>query len=311
MSTSFGGEPIDIGSIQQAAVRNCIRRILPDFDVDAWLRFEHRTSDYSKYETWFRPQSLDDLPEYHHPTASDTMITVSYWPLTSTEMLTLLLEQHLNRVDAGRKYRQFGQDVKVMVYRNRWDIDITMNIPTSSIRTPNQDAYDEAIASISTELYELAHKVVGDRYQVTLNVNTAVNNPFRQKRVYMLGTGSCIECGEEGVVGRGNPATGIIATFRPYSAEAPYGKNPVYPAGKVYAHVTSKIAKKIHQTFGCRTTVIAKTRHSDPLFPPSCLLINVDDIKLDQSKLQPIIEECLFDPSYIDEIIFGRVLVPK
>ncbi len=91
MSTSFGGELIDISSIQETAVRNYIHRILPDFDANAWLRFEHRTSDYSKYDTWFHPRSLEDLPEYQHPTASDTMVMVSHWPLTATEMLALSL----------------------------------------------------------------------------------------------------------------------------------------------------------------------------------------------------------------------------
>ena len=56
--------------------------------------------------------------------------------------------------------------------------------------------------------------------------------------IYMLGIGTSAECGEEGLVGRGNSSLGIISTFRPNSMEAPSGKNPRYHTGRVLSFLS-------------------------------------------------------------------------
>jgi hypothetical protein len=95
------------------------------------------------------------------------------------------------------------------------------------------------------------------------------SNPYRGKRCYLLGTGSCLEFGEEGFVGRGNTPAGYIPLHRPKSAEASFGKNPVYHAGKVYAVHAGQIARRIFEVTGTPATVTIASRHSDPLRQPS------------------------------------------
>ena len=46
--------------------------------------------------------------------------------------------------------------------------------------------------------------------------------------LYLTYTGSSIESGDEGVVGRGNRVNGMITPLRPMSVEGASGKNPVY-----------------------------------------------------------------------------------
>ena len=102
-----------------------------------------------------------------------------------------------------------------------------------------------------------------------LSLNTGDSNPYRGKRCYLLGTGSCLEFGEEGFVGRGNTPAGYIPLHRPKSAEAAFGKNPVYHAGKVYAIHAAQIARRIFEATGAPATVTIASRHSDPLRQPS------------------------------------------
>ena len=108
-----------------------------------------------------------------------------------------------------------------------------------------------------------------------LSLNTGDSNPYRGKRCYLLGSGSCLEFGEEGFVGRGNTPAGYIPLHRPKSAEAAFGKDPVYHAGKVYAIHAGQIARLVFETTGAPATVTIASRHSDPLRQPSFVDIAV------------------------------------
>jgi S-adenosylmethionine synthetase len=97
----------------------------------------------------------------------------------------------------------------------------------------------------------------------------ARRQPYRGKRFYLLGTGCCLEFGEEGFVGRGNTPAGYIALHRPKTAEVAYGENPVYHAGKEYATHATQIARRVFEETGAPATVTIASRHSDPLRRPS------------------------------------------
>jgi S-adenosylmethionine synthetase len=309
MSTAFGSEAIDIRTLQEESVRRYVSRILPDFDVQSDLRFEHFTSDYSKYNTWFRPRSLIDLPELNRKTASDTAVAVGYWPLTDTENLVLTLERYLNSSEIGPRYSFLGQDIKVMALRNQSEIKITMCVPFMSKVTRSSSYYFQQKERLSEELLRIANEQVSERYSIEISVNTSQTNPFGPKHHYLLGTGSCIECGEEGVVGRGNPPAGIISVQRIHTMEAPYGKNPVYHAGKVYAYLAMNLARVISITLECECEVYALTRHSDPLIPPKSLIIQTSQ-RLDRRQLEALADEHLVRADYLQAIVYQSALLP-
>jgi S-adenosylmethionine synthetase len=52
--------------------------------------------------------------------------------------------------------------------------------------------------------------------------------------VYLTVTGTSAEAGDDGQVGRGNRANGLITPSRPMSLEAVAGKNPISHVGKLY-----------------------------------------------------------------------------
>ena len=51
--------------------------------------------------------------------------------------------------------------------------------------------------------------------------------------------------GDDGSVGRGNRANGLITPNRPMSMEATSGKNPVNHVGKIYNLLSNEIAKDV------------------------------------------------------------------
>jgi len=58
-------------------------------------------------------------------------------------------------------------------------------------------------------------------------------------------SGLSMENGDDGSVGRGNRANGLITPMRPMSMEASAGKNPVTHVGKLYNVLASQVADEI------------------------------------------------------------------
>jgi len=63
--------------------------------------------------------------------------------------------------------------------------------------------------------------------------------------VYLTVTGTSAEAGDDGEVGRGNRANGLITPFRPMTMEAVAGKNPVSHVGKLYNIAAQRISAEI------------------------------------------------------------------
>ena len=63
--------------------------------------------------------------------------------------------------------------------------------------------------------------------------------------VYLTVSGTSAEMGDDGSVGRGNRANGLITVNRPMSMEATSGKNPIRHVGKLYNLLSTQIAIQI------------------------------------------------------------------
>src|SRR5208282_3304614 len=81
-----------------------------------------------------------------------------------------------------------------------------------------------------------------------IDVNTADDPELG--RYYLTVTGLSMEAGDDGSVGRGNRANGLITPCRPMSLEASAGKNPVNHVGKIYNLLGNLIANDIVKEAG-------------------------------------------------------------
>ena len=78
---------------------------------------------------------------------------------------------------------------------------------------------------------------------VNVDVNTA--DDLDSGSVYLTVTGTSAEQGDDGSVGRGNRANGLITPNRSMSMEATSGKNPVNHIGKIYNLLSTQIANDV------------------------------------------------------------------
>ncbi|HEX7628418.1 MAG TPA: methionine adenosyltransferase, partial [Candidatus Methanoperedens sp.] len=79
--------------------------------------------------------------------------------------------------------------------------------------------------------------------EVEVFVNTGDDE--KAGSVYLTVTGTSVEMGDDGSVGRGNRCNGLITPNRPMSMEATSGKNPINHVGKLYNLLSNQIAKDI------------------------------------------------------------------
>jgi S-adenosylmethionine synthetase len=309
MSTEFADEQINIEELQATVARDYLLKVMPHLgEYPDHVQFDFGTSNFSVNPTWYKPRNIDDVPDAHHQWANDTSVTVSHFPLSSTEELVKALEGYFYTAPYQPRYSFIGQDIKVMAVRRQEEIDVTVCVPFISTETPDRKFYDEMKEKITAELSELANIVVSEKLRVNVSINTADENRHR-KLVYMTATGSCIEFGEEGFVGRGNSPNGLISSMRIHSMEAAFGKNPVYHTGRVHAFFSAEIAKQIFSELGVENSVMIQTNNGDPLLEPQNVLV-LSKTMPDHAEIEKVVTEVLGTRNHIDAILNGYLL-PK
>ncbi len=173
--------------------------------------------------------------------ANDTSFGVSFAPLSETERAALEVEKYING-ELKNILPEVGQDVKVMATRVGNEIDLTIAAAMVDSLIPDADHYKSVVEDLKGHVsdYVLSHT---DR-DVKVMVNTA--DDYDRGVYYLTVTGLSMENGDDGSVGRGNRANGLITPFRPMSMEAAAGKNPVTHVGKIYNIAANRIANKIY-----------------------------------------------------------------
>jgi len=174
------------------------------------------------------------------PMANDTSFGVGHAPLTETERIVLDAERALNTRYAADN-PELGPDVKLMGKREGDRIDITVAAAMIDAHVADLEAYDAAVGRVREFVADLARDRT-DR-EVRVDVNTA--DDYDEGSIYLTVTGTSAEQGDDGSVGRGNRANGLITPNRPMSMEATSGKNPVNHIGKIYNLLSTEIAESV------------------------------------------------------------------
>ncbi|MDO8569369.1 MAG: methionine adenosyltransferase [bacterium] len=218
----------------------------------------------------FHPRSLKDLPESSRPLANDTAVGCAWTPYTPLEKLVLDIEQTLTSDAMRSRYPWMGSDCKIMAYRTKVEVNLTVSIPQLSTQVHSVSEYKKNY-NITLSIIQ---KIIGDSEfkNVLITLNPGDNTD--KEMLYLRFTGSCIESGDEGQVSRGNRLGGVISSRRPFSIEGLSGKNPSYHAGKLYSVAAWDIAQKIWsiQKIPCEVFIISQIDR--PLDDPWMVIIN-------------------------------------
>ncbi|GAB6862720.1 methionine adenosyltransferase [Haloplanus litoreus] len=225
--------PVD--SVALSAARDYLNEVVPELEFGIDVVVDVRLGEGSgDLQTVFGEEGAAV------PMANDTSFGVGHAPLTETERIVLDAEEYLNGPYAERN-PELGPDIKIMGKREGDDIDLTVAAAMIDRHIPDMAAYRDAVAKVREAVTDLAEDRT-DR-SVAVEVNTA--DDYDEGAIYLTTTGTSAEQGDDGSVGRGNRANGLITPNRPMSMEATSGKNPVNHIGKIYNLLSTRIAEAV------------------------------------------------------------------
>lgn len=265
-SSGVGGDLLGVEGMVDEVSRCYLGGMLPLLDRQRDLRIRPRISAASSpghvhagrnghsgsRAYWFNPRSVDDLAELRRMFSNDTSCGVGYAPASQAELVARSLEERVTDPVFQLTHPEYGTDVKVMACRAGSEMNVTICVPQIARYTPDLNTYvqrkQELLAHLRAWTEELCPTL---RPRVSLNTR----DDHERRELYLTATGSSIESGDEGVVGRGNRGSGVIATTRPMSMEGAAGKNPVYHVGKVYNLAATEAARRLYEETGLPTTV--------------------------------------------------------
>jgi S-adenosylmethionine synthetase len=254
----FGGgqvtEPMEIFLAGRAACEYKGKRVpvaeLAEESCRNWLKSNFHALDPDKHvkiHSMIRPGSPELVALYLRQEASgvvlanDTSCGVGYAPLDDLERVVLEVEKHLNSKPVKATHPAFGEDIKVMGVRHGDAIRLTVACAFIDRFISDVDEYVASKTDVASLVLVSANRIT--RKKVTVEVNTA--DDISSGSLYLTVTGTSAESGDDGEVGRGNRANGLITPYRPMNMEAAAGKNPVTHVGKLYNLAAQRITNAI------------------------------------------------------------------
>ncbi len=226
---------VPVGKFAVSHTRSWLREELPHLDVESDIIIDYKIRAGSTDLVGNFDQGVDI------PRSNDTSFGVGYAPLSPTENLVLNAEQLLNSPKTKKKWPQIGEDIKVMGTRVGRNVHLQVAAAIISTETRNAHEYANVMEGIKDMLLDLAAKITD--MSVDVSVNTA-DDPDKGL-FYLTVTGTSAEHGDDGQVGRGNRANGLITPYRPMTLEAAAGKNPISHVGKTYNVAAREIVQRI------------------------------------------------------------------
>jgi S-adenosylmethionine synthetase len=254
------GVRVPVHEIAVEACREWLRAHLRGLDVERHVRIVSR----------LRPGSTDLTRIFSRtasaPLANDTSCGAGFAPLTDLEKAVLCVERSLNAPATKMDHPEIGEDVKVMGIRRGTRVDLTVGCAFVGRYVTAADDY---LAKKRT-VRQLALAAATETTTLPLNVTVNAGDDVERGDVFLTVTGTSAEAGDDGEVGRGNRASGLITPYRPMTLEAAAGKNPVSHVGKLYnvasMRIAESICRELHEIGGARCVLVSRIgdRVDDP-----------------------------------------------
>ncbi|MGC8932334.1 MAG: methionine adenosyltransferase [Candidatus Methanodesulfokora sp.] len=235
----YAGEEIPIGEIAIRAAKRWIKENLRYVDPE----------EHVQYMVELRPGSAELTDIFRRSEgklmgANDTSAAVGYAPLSSMERLVLEVEKMLNSRDFKKSFPEVGEDIKVMGYRVKNNVNLTIAVAFVDRYIGSEDEYfkrkEEVLEAVNSYLRKFS-----EFESIKVEMNTLDVRGRGENGVYLTVLGTSADSADSGEVGRGNGVNGLIPLMRPRSSEAAAGKNPVSHVGKIYNILTHKIAERV------------------------------------------------------------------
>jgi len=235
----YAGEEIPIEEIAIRAAKRWIKENLRYVDPE----------EHVQYMVELRPGSAELTDIFRRSEgklmgANDTSAAVGYAPLSRMERLVLEVEKMLNSREFKRSFPEVGEDIKVMGYRVKNSVNLTIAVAFVDRYIGSEEEYfkrkEEVLEAVNSYL-----KNFPEFESIKVEMNTLDVRGRGENGVYLTVLGTSADSADSGEVGRGNGVNGLIPLMRPRSSEAAAGKNPVSHVGKIYNILSHKIAERV------------------------------------------------------------------
>lgn len=223
---------VDPAELAAAAARHYLERHL------------HCDPGHFEIETAIRPGSASLNQVYRRARqvalANDTSFGVGYAPYSPLEQAVLKLADSLKSTGLRSCFPAIGDDFKIMGVRSGSEWRFTVALAFI-------DRYVDSVAhyfALKREICDVLGSALDQPAQIALNT---LDDPDAREEsgLYLTVSGLSAEMGDDGQVGRGNRANGLITPCRPMSLEATAGKNPAAHVGKLYNVLARLMAEDI------------------------------------------------------------------
>ncbi len=295
----FEGEKIPVDEIAIEATKDYLKKILPNLDVESGVIIEPKIRQGSiDLRSLFSKEIL----------ANDTSFGIGYAPLSKLERAVLNLEKYLNSPSFKKEHPELGSDIKVMGLRIKDKIRITVAGAFISKYISDIFDYKEKKEKILEKIRKFLEKELEN--ETLIDFNTADN--YEEGSIYLTISGTSAECGDDGEVGRGNRANGLITPNRPMSLEACAGKNPKTHTGKIYNILSFQIANRIYNELGVKEVYVKiLSQIGKPITQPQVLSIKLIPYSKEiEDKARKIADEELQNiPEITRKIVDGKINV--
>ncbi|MBL8923445.1 MAG: methionine adenosyltransferase [Myxococcaceae bacterium] len=249
-TTAVGDARVDLDGLVHETVTGWLKTHLRFLDAERHVRIGHRIRAGSA--------DLTGLFARGEPLANDTSFGVGHAPRSRLERTVLAVDAAL--AEERTHTPALGEDLKVMGVARGGRLELTVAIAMVDRFLADARAYEDAKARVLAIVGRVAP-------EAPVVVNTA-DDPARAQR-YLTVTGTSLEAGDDGQVGRGNRLSGLITPCRPMSLEATAGKNPVTHVGKLYNVLARRVAERLTQRAGVlEATCLLVSRIGKPVREP-------------------------------------------
>lgn len=312
-SSAFGDEAIDLRNLLEQEIHDFFAERFPHIsDVSGIYKVMWEvssgsspgavSSEDSYRQHWFQPRGKHDLSELVHLNCNDTSMGCAFYGNTEVERFVLTVEGRLNSAAFKVDKPWVGNDIKLMCCRFGKEVSLTLCVPQIGIFVQDFNEYLMHTEIIKEEIAAVAKEIIPE-YSLVINLNMRDRFNVSEKDLYLTYTGSSIEMGDEGFVGRGNRFGGLITPNRFYSMEGIAGKNPVYHTGKMYSVFAYELSRQLYEQYGVRSESILVGMTGHALMDPHRIVVNMEGGEVSVAQVRQIIDA--LDPGTVTEQILN------
>lgn len=279
-----GGKSLPVDEIAVETIHNYLSRTIKNLDVQ----------NHIKINVKIRPGSKDLIELFERfgkgqePLSNDTSIGTGFYPLNKIEKAVYKTEEFLNSDGIKKVYPFIGEDIKVMGVREKNKIKLTIAMATVDKYIDSLKDYISKITTVRELLFD--QPWISSDYEISLNTADS----YEDESIYLTVTGTSAEHGDDGEVGRGNRANGLITPNRPMTLEAVAGKNPVSHVGKIYNIFANDLSKAIvERGYASEAYVYIVSQIGKPISQPQILDIQTKGQTVEKKLIRNAAEEML------------------